>query len=67
MASRRMFEELTTKSRVYHENHPGLFFGHALIAGGMWKGDVLVADDRGSAKPRTRQKSTPEDPLQEKN
>ena len=23
---------------------PGLFLGHALYAGGIWKGDVLVAD-----------------------
>ena len=23
---------------------PGLFLGHALYAGGFWKGDVLVAD-----------------------
>ena len=23
---------------------PGLFFGYALYAGGIWKGDVLVAD-----------------------
>ena len=23
---------------------PGLFFGYALYAGGVWKGDVLVAD-----------------------
>ena len=22
---------------------PGLFFGHALYAGGIWKGDVLIA------------------------
>ena len=23
---------------------PGLFFGYALYAGGIWKGDVLIAD-----------------------
>ena len=23
---------------------PGLFLGYALYAGGMWKGDILVAD-----------------------
>ena len=23
---------------------PGLFLGHALYAGGIWKGDILVAD-----------------------
>ena len=23
---------------------PGLFLGHALYAGGIWKGDVLIAD-----------------------
>ena len=23
---------------------PGLFFGYALYAGGLWKGDVLIAD-----------------------
>ena len=23
---------------------PGIFLGYALIAGGMWKGDILIAD-----------------------
>ena len=35
------------QSRIHHFGKkvlPGLFLGYALYAGGIWKGDVLVAD-----------------------
>ena len=37
----------TDQSRIHQFGKkvlPGLFFGYALYAGGIWKGDVLVAD-----------------------
>ena len=43
------YHPLTAKdqSRIHHCGKkvlPGLFFGYALYAGGIWKGDVLIAD-----------------------
>ena len=35
------------QSRIHHFGKkvlPGLFLGYALYAGGIWKGDILVAD-----------------------
>ena len=42
---------------------PGLFFGYALYAGGIWKGDVLVADLR-SWRRWTHRKSARKDSMQ---
>ena len=39
---------------------PGLFLGYALYAGGIWKGDVLIADLEES---ETHQKSTQKDSM----
>ena len=41
---------------------PGLFFGYALYAGGIWKGDVLVADLE-SWRRWTHRKSTQKDSM----
>ena len=41
------FGSLADQSRIHHFGKkvlPGLFLGYALYAGGIWKGDVLVAD-----------------------
>ena len=35
------------KARIYQFGKkvlPGIFLGYALIAGGIWKGDILIAD-----------------------
>ena len=44
---------------------PGLFLGYALYAGGIWKGDVLVADLE-ELETMTHLKSTRKDSMQRK-
>ena len=44
---------------------PGIFTGCALVAGRIWKGDLLVADVEELGK-KTRQKSTLEGSMQKK-
>ena len=45
---------------------PGLFLGYALYAGGIWKGDVLIADLEESGDRWTHRKSTQKDSMRKR-